>query len=104
MATFSIQFDPAVQRCSGACLENSTLLCEAQHASPCSWLVRGSTRYNFPSDLGAFPNAFVTPECLRELGSIAFLLISKALVVVIETGFKLGFTATEVMLGVVMRC
>ena len=49
----------------------------------------------FLSDLGAIPIAFVTPECLRELGSIVSLLI---------LDFELGFTATEIMLGVVIRC
>ena len=68
------------------------------------WLVRGGTRYNLSSNLRAFPITFVTSECLRELSSIAFSMIFKALVVIIETGFKLGFTATEVMLGVVIRC
>ena len=80
------------------------LLCEAQHASPCPWLARGSTRYSFQSDLGAYPIAFVTPEYLREPGNIAFLLVFKALVAVSEAGFKLAFTATEVMLRVVIKC
>ena len=86
-------------------LEELRSFCEAQYASPCLWLVRrGSTCDDFQSDLEAFPIAFVTSECLRELGSIAFSLIFKPLVVIIETGFKLGSTVTEVMLGVVIRC
>ena len=103
MAAFSHQFGPPVQRCSGACLENRTLFSEAQHASPYPWLVRRDMRYDFPSDLMAFPIGIVTPECFREIGSIAFSLMFKALVVVIKASFKLGFTATEVMHGVVIR-
>ena len=53
-------------------------------------LVRVGTRYNFPSDLGAFSIAFAMPECLRELGSIIFSLIFKALVVIIETDERMS--------------
>ena len=64
MAAFSNLFGLPVQRCSGACLENRALLCEAQHASSCRWFVMGNTGYDFPSDLEAFSIAFVTPGCL----------------------------------------
>ena len=75
--------------------------------NPCSTRTQNElqstrTSYDFPSDLGVFPITFVTPECLRELASIAFLQIFNPLVVIIKTGFKLGCTATEVMLGVVI--
>ena len=60
-------------------------------------------RYSFPSGFGSFSHCFCHAKFFREVDRVAFSLIFKALVVIIETGFELSITAFEVMLDVVLR-